>query len=179
MQSSSISLIVTGSNTRSIRTCLIPQVLGQLLVEDIVVLYIIRLVVQLPSLDKLKYNSTKIKKSCSSRTKVLIPLYSLKIKELDDEEAECIAMREPIYRVETGNYEYRLVLRCRWVLYLCSRCMRGVNINISIKIRITDLYLSLRYQYVYRFFVSCCRNSFHIWSFIFVFVSKDKFLVLD
>jgi len=39
--------------------------------------------------------------------------YCLKIKELDDEEAECIAMREPIYRVETGNYEYRLVLRCR------------------------------------------------------------------
>lgn len=39
--------------------------------------------------------------------------YCLKIKELDDEEAECIAMREPLYRVETGNYEYRLILRCR------------------------------------------------------------------
>ena len=28
-------------------------------------------------------------------------------------QAECIALREPLYRVETGNYEYRLVLRCR------------------------------------------------------------------
>lgn len=42
--------------------------------------------------------------------------YCLKIKELDDEEAECIAMREPLYRVETGNYEYRLILRCRLVI---------------------------------------------------------------
>lgn len=39
--------------------------------------------------------------------------YCLKVKELDDEEQSCIALQEPLYRVETGNYEYRLILRCR------------------------------------------------------------------
>ncbi|VDP30370.1 unnamed protein product [Soboliphyme baturini] len=39
--------------------------------------------------------------------------YCLKIKEMDDEEAQCSAMQEALYRVETGNYEYRLILRCR------------------------------------------------------------------
>lgn len=39
--------------------------------------------------------------------------YCLKVKELDDEEQSYAALEEPLYRVETGNYEYRLVLRCR------------------------------------------------------------------
>jgi hypothetical protein len=39
--------------------------------------------------------------------------YCLKVKEMDDEELNCINLQEPLYRVETGNYEYRLVLRCR------------------------------------------------------------------
>ncbi|KAI1297178.1 PRKCA-binding protein [Halotydeus destructor] len=39
--------------------------------------------------------------------------YCLKVKEMDDEEYTYQALQEPIYRVETGNYEYRLVLRCR------------------------------------------------------------------
>ncbi|MGH0118748.1 UNVERIFIED_CONTAM: hypothetical protein FKN15_005734 [Acipenser sinensis] len=39
--------------------------------------------------------------------------YCLKVKEMDDEEYSCIALGEPLYRVATGNYEYRLVLRCR------------------------------------------------------------------
>ena len=39
--------------------------------------------------------------------------YCLKVKELDDEDASYLALGEPLYRVETGNYEYRLVLRCR------------------------------------------------------------------
>lgn len=39
--------------------------------------------------------------------------YCLKVKEMDDEEHGYAAMQEPTYRVETGNYEYRLVLRCR------------------------------------------------------------------
>ena len=39
--------------------------------------------------------------------------YCLKVKEMDDEEYSYAAMQEPLYRVETGNYEYRLVLRCR------------------------------------------------------------------
>ena len=32
---------------------------------------------------------------------------------MDDEEYSYAALQEPMYRVETGNYEYRLVLRCR------------------------------------------------------------------
>ncbi|KAF7282867.1 hypothetical protein GWI33_001897 [Rhynchophorus ferrugineus] len=39
--------------------------------------------------------------------------YCLKVKEMDDEECSYAALQEPIYRVETGNYEYRLILRCR------------------------------------------------------------------
>lgn len=39
--------------------------------------------------------------------------YCLKVKEMDDEEYSSIAFGEPLYRVSTGNYEYRLILRCR------------------------------------------------------------------
>ncbi|KRX77643.1 PRKCA-binding protein [Trichinella sp. T6] len=39
--------------------------------------------------------------------------YCLKIKEMDDEEAAVAALQEILYRVETGNYEYRLMLRSR------------------------------------------------------------------
>lgn len=33
--------------------------------------------------------------------------YCLKIKEMDDEEQQFAALQEPLYRIETGNYEYR------------------------------------------------------------------------
>ena len=36
--------------------------------------------------------------------------YCLKVKELDDEEYSYQALQEPLYRVETGNYEYRCEL---------------------------------------------------------------------
>jgi len=39
--------------------------------------------------------------------------YCLKVKEMDDEEYQFAQLHEPLYRVETGNYEYRLALRCR------------------------------------------------------------------
>ncbi|CAH0546475.1 unnamed protein product [Brassicogethes aeneus] len=39
--------------------------------------------------------------------------YCLKVKEMDDEECGYAAIQEPLYRVDTGNYEYRLILRCR------------------------------------------------------------------
>lgn len=39
--------------------------------------------------------------------------YCLKVKEMDDEEYSYNALQEPLYRVDTGNYEYRLILRCR------------------------------------------------------------------
>ena len=39
--------------------------------------------------------------------------YCLKVKELDDEEQSYAALQEPFYRIESGNYEYRLILRCR------------------------------------------------------------------
>lgn len=39
--------------------------------------------------------------------------YCLKVKELDDEDYSYQALQEPLYRLETGNYEYRLILRCR------------------------------------------------------------------
>ncbi|XP_022249621.1 PRKCA-binding protein-like isoform X6 [Limulus polyphemus] len=39
--------------------------------------------------------------------------YCLKVKEMDGEEYAYQTLEEPLYRTETGNYEYRLVLRCR------------------------------------------------------------------
>ena len=33
--------------------------------------------------------------------------YCLKVKEMDDEESSYAVLGEPLYRVETGNYEYR------------------------------------------------------------------------
>lgn len=39
--------------------------------------------------------------------------YCLKVKEMDDEEQSYSSIQEPLYRVEMGNYEYRLILRCR------------------------------------------------------------------
>lgn len=36
--------------------------------------------------------------------------YCLKVKEMDDEECSYAALQEPLYRVETGNYEYRFLL---------------------------------------------------------------------
>ncbi|MFH4977931.1 hypothetical protein AB6A40_004640 [Gnathostoma spinigerum] len=39
--------------------------------------------------------------------------YCLKLKEMDDEELQFAELQEPLYRLETGNYEYRMMLRCR------------------------------------------------------------------
>ena len=36
-----------------------------------------------------------------------IQAYCLKVIEMDDEEYSYAALQEPLYRVETGNYEYR------------------------------------------------------------------------
>ncbi|CAI9723643.1 PRKCA-binding protein-like isoform X2 [Octopus vulgaris] len=52
-----------------------------------------------------------IKKYLDSKFEYLS--YCLKLKEMDDEEYSYAALQEPLYRVETGNYEYRLILRCR------------------------------------------------------------------
>lgn len=38
--------------------------------------------------------------------------YCLKVKEMDDEEMQFAQLQEPLYRVETGNYEYRWVITC-------------------------------------------------------------------
>lgn len=47
--------------------------------------------------------------------------YCLKVKEMDDEEYGFSALQEPLYRVETGNYEYRSVLYHRYTLNLILR----------------------------------------------------------
>ena len=54
--------------------------------------------------------------------------YCLKVKEMDDEDVSYASLGEPLYRVETGNYEYRLVLSSSFALilrtndpFLCGR----------------------------------------------------------
>ncbi|KAG8006401.1 PRKCA-binding protein, partial [Nibea albiflora] len=53
--------------------------------------------------------------------------YCLKVKEMDDEEYSSIAMGEPLYRVSTGNYEYRLVLRFQDIVFQLQRFVSGMS----------------------------------------------------
>ncbi|XP_062605941.1 PRKCA-binding protein-like isoform X1 [Saccostrea cucullata] len=61
--------------------------------------------------------------------------YCLKVKEMDDEEYSYAALQEPLYRVETGNYEYRLVLRCRQDARVRFAKMRS---DVLVKIELLD-----------------------------------------
>lgn len=61
--------------------------------------------------------------------------YCLKIKEMDDEEYAYQAMQDPLYRVETGNYEYRLILRCRQEAKKRFACMRA---DVLVKLELLD-----------------------------------------
>ncbi|UMM26627.1 hypothetical protein L5515_010250 [Caenorhabditis briggsae] len=61
--------------------------------------------------------------------------YCLKLKELDDEEVEFIAIQEPLYRVETGNYEYRMMLRCRQE---CRGRFMKMRDDVMVKIELLD-----------------------------------------
>ncbi|VEL31867.1 unnamed protein product [Protopolystoma xenopodis] len=54
---------------------------------------------------------------------------------MDDEEFSYSALQEPLYRVETGNYEYRLVLRCRQLARARFAKMRN---DVLIKIELLD-----------------------------------------
>ena len=55
--------------------------------------------------------------------------YCLKVKEMDDEEYSYQALQEPLYRVETGNYEYRYC-----TLTLKARRIFGVNWTEGVRI---------------------------------------------
>ncbi|CAH1132468.1 unnamed protein product [Ceutorhynchus assimilis] len=61
--------------------------------------------------------------------------YCLKVKEMDDEECGYAALQEPIYRVETGNYEYRLILRCR---QLARTRFAKLRADVLIKMELLD-----------------------------------------
>ena len=61
--------------------------------------------------------------------------YCLKIKEMDDEEVAFQAMQEPLYRVETGNYEYRSILRYRQEARARFAKMRG---DVLIKLELLE-----------------------------------------
>lgn len=61
--------------------------------------------------------------------------YCLKIKELDDEEVSYASIGEPLYRVETGNYEYRLILRCRAI---SRRKFADLRSDVLVKLELLD-----------------------------------------
>ncbi|KAF7990897.1 hypothetical protein HCN44_000702 [Aphidius gifuensis] len=61
--------------------------------------------------------------------------YCLKVKELDDEEQSYATLQEPLYRVETGNYEYRLVLRCRQEARIKFAMLRS---DVLVKLELLD-----------------------------------------
>ncbi|VDP85109.1 unnamed protein product [Echinostoma caproni] len=61
--------------------------------------------------------------------------YCLKVKEMDDEEYGFAMIHEPLYRVETGNYEYRLILRCRQDARIRFAKMRS---DVLVKLELLD-----------------------------------------
>lgn len=61
--------------------------------------------------------------------------YCLKVKEMDDEEQSYHSLQEPSYRIETGNYEYRLVLRCRQDARARFAALRS---DVQVKIELLD-----------------------------------------
>jgi PRKCA-binding protein len=61
--------------------------------------------------------------------------YCLKVKEMDDEEFSYAALQEQLYRVETGNYEYRLILRCRQLARIAFAKMRQ---DVLVKLELLD-----------------------------------------
>lgn len=61
--------------------------------------------------------------------------YCLKVKEMDDEEFSYAALQEQLYRVETGNYEYRLILRCRQLARIQFAKMRQ---DVLVKLELLD-----------------------------------------
>nr|CAG4644798.1 EOG090X06GA [Leptodora kindtii] len=61
--------------------------------------------------------------------------YCLKVKEMDDEEASYHSLQEPSYRVETGNYEYRLVLRSRQEARIRFAALRS---DVQVKLELLD-----------------------------------------
>lgn len=54
---------------------------------------------------------------------------------MDDEEYSYASLQEPLYRVETGNYEYRLVLRCR---QLARKKFAKYRQDVLIKLELLD-----------------------------------------
>ena len=54
---------------------------------------------------------------------------------MDDEEYTFQALQEPLYRVETGNYEYRLILRCRQEAKIRFANMRS---DVLVKLELLD-----------------------------------------
>lgn len=54
---------------------------------------------------------------------------------MDDEEYTYQALHEPLYRVETGNYEYRLILRCRQDARIKFAALRS---DVMVKMELLD-----------------------------------------
>ncbi len=54
---------------------------------------------------------------------------------MDDEEYGYCQMQEPLYRVETGNYEYRLILRCR---QLARQKFAKMRQDVLVKLELLD-----------------------------------------
>ena len=57
------------------------------------------------------------------------------LKEMHDEEYSYAALREAPYRVETGNYEYRVVLRCR---QLARDRFASLRSDVLVKLELLD-----------------------------------------
>ncbi|CAF1169375.1 unnamed protein product [Rotaria sordida] len=61
--------------------------------------------------------------------------YCLKVKEMNDDESMFAAQGIPLQRIETGNYEYRLVLRCR---QLARERFAKMRLDVLVKLELLD-----------------------------------------
>ena len=102
---------------------------------------------------------------------------------MDDEELTFNQLQESLYRVETGNYEYRLVLRCRQLARVKFSKLRS---DVSVKLDLLDQkhgkHFDVKYYYSFRTLFSRTSDikmitvgvfSNHLSLFLFAFAVQD------
>ena len=82
---------------------------------------------------------------------------------MDDEEYSYAALQEPLYRVETGYYEYRLILRCR---QLARQKFSKSRQDVLVKLELLDQETIYKFLFLKFFF-------FYIQ--VGVYINKNKF----
>lgn len=87
--------------------------------------------------------------------------YCLKVKEMEDEESFFTAIREPLYRVETGNLEYRHAVRLR---QMARTNFANLRYDVQVKLELleskhVERFVEILQQFVASMEWSCAKGS--------------------